>query len=247
MPRKEQTPKKKTPKKKTKEKSTKESETPKMDEDEINRLMQNAFDQANAKFEERLTALREEFNQKHLDDFHRGLFLVSEHQLREAGLEVTQGGKYCPYIYCRDEETEEHKYKIKDCPYPCSPLSKSPQGLKVFHQRPASSFKQFRCFRSGAPVLRKDLKSQFLPKKVAPVEEDSSPFGGCHFALMHQLLNTRRVTTGGTSHKIRMGLIASGFSHWNCCLPGSRCWELRPSGRTSDGRSRPGGVERETY
>ena len=53
--------KKKTPKKKTKEKSTKESETPKMDEDEINRLMQNAFDQANAraeqKFEERLTAL----------------------------------------------------------------------------------------------------------------------------------------------------------------------------------------------
>ncbi len=68
MPRKEQTPKKKTPKKKTKEKSTKarawESETPKMDEDEINRLMQNAFDQANARaeqrFEERLrvTALR---------------------------------------------------------------------------------------------------------------------------------------------------------------------------------------------
>ena len=41
----------------------------KMDEDEINRLMQNALDQANAraeqKFEERLTALREEFNQKH--------------------------------------------------------------------------------------------------------------------------------------------------------------------------------------
>ena len=57
--------KKKTPKKKTKEKSTKKSEAPKMDEDEINRLMQNAFDQANAKFEERLTALREEFNQKH--------------------------------------------------------------------------------------------------------------------------------------------------------------------------------------
>ena len=61
--------KKKTPKKKTKEKSTKESETPSMDEDEINRLMQNAFDQANARaeqrFEERLTALREEFNQKH--------------------------------------------------------------------------------------------------------------------------------------------------------------------------------------
>ena len=45
--------KKKTPKKKTKEKSTKESETPKMDEDEINRLMQNAFDQANARAEQR--------------------------------------------------------------------------------------------------------------------------------------------------------------------------------------------------
>ena len=64
--------KKKTPKKKTKEKSTKESETPKMDEDEINRLMQNALDQANAraeqKFEERLTALREEFNQKHQEE-----------------------------------------------------------------------------------------------------------------------------------------------------------------------------------
>ena len=63
MPRKEQ-----TPKKKTKEKSTKKSEAPKMDEDEINRLMQNAFDQANAKFEERLTALREEFNQKHQEE-----------------------------------------------------------------------------------------------------------------------------------------------------------------------------------
>ena len=69
MPRKEQ-----TPKKKTKEKSTKKSEAPKMDEDEINRLMQNALDQANAraeqKFEERLTAwaLREEFNQKHQEE-----------------------------------------------------------------------------------------------------------------------------------------------------------------------------------
>ena len=66
--------KKKTPKKKTKEKSTKESETPKMDEDEINRLMQNAFDQANARaeqrFEERLTALREEFNQKHQEEMN---------------------------------------------------------------------------------------------------------------------------------------------------------------------------------
>ena len=73
MPRKEQTPKKKTPKKKTKEKSTKRSEDPKMDdEDEINRLMQNALDEANAraeqKFEERLAALREEFNQKHQEE-----------------------------------------------------------------------------------------------------------------------------------------------------------------------------------
>ena len=44
-----------------------------MDEDEINRLMQNALDKANAraeqKFEERLTALREEFNQKHQTNF----------------------------------------------------------------------------------------------------------------------------------------------------------------------------------
>ena len=74
MPRKEQTPKKKTPKKKTKEKSPKRSEDPKMDEDEINRLMQNALDQANAraeqKFEERLTALREEFNQKHQEEMN---------------------------------------------------------------------------------------------------------------------------------------------------------------------------------
>ena len=72
MPRKEQTPKKKTPKKKTKEKSPKRSELedPKMDEDEINRLMQNALDKANAraeqKFEERLTALREEFNHRYV-------------------------------------------------------------------------------------------------------------------------------------------------------------------------------------
>ena len=64
MPRKEQTPKKKTPKKKTKEKSTKRSEDPKMDEDEINRLMQNVLVEANARadseqkfeLEERLTA-----------------------------------------------------------------------------------------------------------------------------------------------------------------------------------------------
>ena len=72
MPRKEQTPKKKTPKKKTKEKSPKRSEDPKMDEAEINRLLQNALDEANAraeqKLEERLTALREEINQKHQEE-----------------------------------------------------------------------------------------------------------------------------------------------------------------------------------
>ena len=66
MPRKEQTPKKKTPKKKTKEKSPKRSEDPKMDEAEINRLLQNALNEANARaeqnLEERLTALREEIN-----------------------------------------------------------------------------------------------------------------------------------------------------------------------------------------
>ena len=44
-----------------------------MDEAEINRLLQNALDEANAraeqKLEERLTALREEINQKHQDQF----------------------------------------------------------------------------------------------------------------------------------------------------------------------------------
>ena len=43
-----------------------------MDEAEINRLLQNALDEANAraeqKFEERLAALREEFNQKHQEE-----------------------------------------------------------------------------------------------------------------------------------------------------------------------------------
>ena len=57
MPRKEQTPKKKTPKKKTKEKSPKRSEDPKMDEAEINRLLQNALDEANARAEQKLPIL----------------------------------------------------------------------------------------------------------------------------------------------------------------------------------------------
>ena len=67
MPREQKKKKTKEKSKSPKEKSPIESEDPKMDEDEINRLMQNAFDQANARaeqrFEERLTALREEFIQ----------------------------------------------------------------------------------------------------------------------------------------------------------------------------------------
>ena len=51
---------------KTKEKSPKKSEDPKMDEAAINRLLQNALNEANARaeqnLEERLTALREEIN-----------------------------------------------------------------------------------------------------------------------------------------------------------------------------------------
>ena len=90
MPRKEQTPKKKTPKKKTKEKSPKRSEDPKMDEAEINRLMQNALDEANAraeqKFEERLTALalREEFNpsQKHQEEMNELQDQLAQSSLR---------------------------------------------------------------------------------------------------------------------------------------------------------------------
>ena len=72
MPRKQ---KELSPKKKTKEKSPKKSELedPKMDEAAINRLLQNALDEANASLraeqnlEERLTALREleEINKKH--------------------------------------------------------------------------------------------------------------------------------------------------------------------------------------
>ena len=60
---------------KTKEKSPKEpeSEDPVMDKAAINRLLQNALDEANAraeqKLEERLTTLREEINQKHQDQF----------------------------------------------------------------------------------------------------------------------------------------------------------------------------------
>ena len=72
MPREQKKKKTKEKSKSPKEKSPKESEDPKMDEDEINRLMQNALDEANAraeqKFEERLTALREEFNQKHQEE-----------------------------------------------------------------------------------------------------------------------------------------------------------------------------------
>ena len=121
MPRKQE----QTPKKKTKEKSPKKSEDPEMDTASINELLQNAIDQANAKAEqkldhdERLTAaLRDEITKKHqeemielqdafvkvliVDDFHKGLFLVSEHgdprrapfttsRLHEVGLDVTFG------------------------------------------------------------------------------------------------------------------------------------------------------------
>ena len=100
--------KKKTPKKKTKEKSTKESETPKMDEDEINRLMQNAFDQANAKFEERLTALREEFNQKHQEEMNelqeqlaqsRGGFTTQEkHTVKELMVDAVTAAHHSKFF-----------------------------------------------------------------------------------------------------------------------------------------------------
>ena len=71
MPRKQ---KELSPKKETKEKSPKKSEDPKMDEAAINRLLQNALNEAlaNARaeqnLEERLTALREEINKKHQEE-----------------------------------------------------------------------------------------------------------------------------------------------------------------------------------
>ena len=103
--------KKKTPKKKTKEKSTKESETPKMDEDEINRLMQNAFDQANAraeqKFEERLTALREEFNQKHQEEMTE-----LQEQLAQSRGGFTTQEKYAVKELMVDAVTAAHHRKF---------------------------------------------------------------------------------------------------------------------------------------
>jgi hypothetical protein len=71
MPRKtkEKSPKEKSPNLKD---SEPESEDPVMDKAAINRLLQNALDEANAraeqKLEERLTALREEINQKHQEE-----------------------------------------------------------------------------------------------------------------------------------------------------------------------------------
>ena len=114
MPRKEQTPKKKTPKKKTKEKSTKKSEAPKMDEDEINRLMQNALDQANAraeqKFEERLTALREEFNQKHQEEMTE-----LQEQLAQSRGGFTTQEKYAVKELMVDAVTAAHKRTQQKC------------------------------------------------------------------------------------------------------------------------------------
>ena len=111
MPRKEQTPKKKTPKKKTKEKSTKKSEAPKMDEDEINRLMQNALDEANAraeqKFEERLTALREEFNQKHQEEM-----IELQDQLAQSRGGFTTQEKYAVKELMVDAVTAAHHRKF---------------------------------------------------------------------------------------------------------------------------------------
>ena len=69
MPRKT---KEKSPKEKSPKDSEPESEDPVMDKAAINRLLQNALDEANAraeqKLEERLTALREEINQKHQEE-----------------------------------------------------------------------------------------------------------------------------------------------------------------------------------
>ena len=99
----------KTPKKKSKEKTPQksgESEYPAMDEDEYNRLFQNAIEYAQAQLE-----------QKHADHIKA---LEAD---REAKIKVVE-----------DRLT-----------------------LKVFHQRPSSSFKRFRCFRSGVPVGRRRL------------------------------------------------------------------------------------------
>ena len=103
--------KKKTPKKKTKEKSPKRSEDPKMDEDEINRLMQNALDKANAraeqKFEERFTALREEINQKHQQEM-----IELQEQFEQSRGGFTTQEKYAVKELMVDAVTAAHHNKF---------------------------------------------------------------------------------------------------------------------------------------
>ena len=130
MPREQKKKKTKDKSKSPKEKSPKESEYPKMDEDEINRLMQNAFDQANAraeqKFEERLTALREEFNQKHQEEM-----IELQDQLAQSRGGFTTQEKYAVKELMVDAVTAAHHRKFFERTphvpidmYPSLPLSK---------------------------------------------------------------------------------------------------------------------------
>ena len=111
MPREQKKKKTKEKSKSPKEKSPIESEDPKMDEDEINRLMQNAFDQANAraeqKFEERLTALREEFNQKHQEEMTE-----LQEQLAQSRGGFTTQEKYAVKELMVDAVTAAHHRKF---------------------------------------------------------------------------------------------------------------------------------------
>ena len=111
MPREQKKKKTKEKSKSPKEKSPIESEDPKMDEDEINRLMQNALDQANAraeqKFEERLTALREEFNQKHQEEMTE-----LQEQLAQSRGGFTTQEKYAVKELMVDAVTAAHHRKF---------------------------------------------------------------------------------------------------------------------------------------
>ena len=108
MPRKQ---KELSPKKKTKEKSPKKSEDPKMDEAAINRLLQNALDEANAraeqKLEERLTALREEINQKHQEEM-----IELQDQLAQSRGGFTTQEKYAVKELMVDAVTAAHHRKF---------------------------------------------------------------------------------------------------------------------------------------
>ena len=111
MPREQKKKKTKEKSKSPKEKSPKESEDPKMDEDEINQLMQNALDEANAraeqKFEERLTALREEFNQKHQEEM-----IELQDQLAQSRGGFTTQEKYAVKELMVDAVTAAHHRKF---------------------------------------------------------------------------------------------------------------------------------------